>query len=163
MAETKKITNWGWVTAEKQMIKKFEKNALDGWVPESIAAKGNIIIMKKVQPQELQYAIDWQPKLDDEDEYIAIYRAAGWELVLRDKMGFYIFSAASDAIRPHTDRELLKQLRKERLKKYTPYVFLYLFICIALLIFVRVVAMPIWVVLLLCIPGAFCAANLGVL
>ena len=162
MAETKKITHWGWVTAEKQMIKKLEKCAAEGWIPDSNALMGYKIQLKRLTPQKIQYAVDWKPCIEDEMEYLAIYKAAGWDLALKEKGGFYVFSAQPGAVKPYTDREELQRLRKERLKRFGLYSALYLAICAALLVFVRIVALPLWGTIVLCIPGAFCAANLGV-
>lgn len=163
MEKSKQILNWGWVTAEKQMIRKFEKCAREGWIPDPEAHAVYKIRMKQAAPQDLQYAIDWQPTLENDAEYLSFFEAAGWKLALKEKGGFYIFSAPEGVPKPHTDRALLRELRKGRLKKFIPATLIYLLICIVFLVSVRVVAMPTWVVFLLCIPAAYCAFQFGIL
>lgn len=161
MSETKRIVNMGWATAEKHMMKKLARNAEKGWV--LAGGKQGIYTLKleKAPPQTLQYAVDWQCNLPDEDEYLAFCRAAGWSLAAKQAGGFYIFSAPVGTTKLHTDKTHLQALRKGRIKSCAARSVVYFALVAAIIFATSILKMPAILNWLLVLAAVFCGANLG--
>lgn len=111
---TKIMLNDGWAFSEQKMLTKLEEYAKEGWILE----KATILkfYLKKGEPQNLQYAMDFQPKVEDLEEYKKIFESAGWQYVC-DCYGFYIFKADHGTKRIHTDLTLIDEWRNKEKRK----------------------------------------------
>jgi hypothetical protein len=132
-SETKKLIHWGWITGEERMLRELERYAKEGWFLRKCTMYH--LILEKGNPKELQYTVDL-PKIekDGEDEYLQYFKETGWELACNNN-GYYVFYAGKDASPIHTDKELLHQLRKGRLKVIMPLTILFLIVTIGFVVF----------------------------
>lgn len=111
---TKIMFNDGWAFSEQKMLTQLEEYAKEGWILE----RATILkfYLKKGKPQNLQYAMDFQPKVDDFEEYKKIFESAGWQYVCHC-YGFYIFKAYPGTQKIHTDLTLIEEWRNKEKRK----------------------------------------------
>jgi hypothetical protein len=110
----KSIINEGWDISKNKMLAKLSDYAKEGWILESMTTmKFNMV---KKEPQDIIYDMDYQPVIEDMDEYLEIFKAAGWNLVCGIG-GFRVFSAPSGTKPIYTDKSALIEDRKRRTKE----------------------------------------------
>lgn len=106
------LWNWGLAFDEKRLLKKLESMAKEGWKLDRMTTLRYRLV--KVEPQNLQYAMDYKKvKSEEEAEYFSLFAEADWEH-LCSLQGFHFFCAKSDAVPIHTDQET-------KVEKYSGY------------------------------------------
>ncbi|WP_142415034.1 DUF2812 domain-containing protein [Hathewaya massiliensis] len=81
----------GLAFSEKSDMEKLENYASEGWILEDIVG-GFFYKLKKDKPQNIIYSLDYQGEADE--EYFAIFKEAGWNLVVSVENQMHIFSAS---------------------------------------------------------------------
>jgi hypothetical protein len=133
--ETKKLIHWGWVTGEKRMLRELQKQAKNGWLLSKCSMYH--LILKKNAPLDIQYAVDLPPlEKEDEAEYLRYFEETGWHLACKNGF-FYIFYADRNSAPIHTDRTLLNNIRKKRIKWMIPITAFFLLLTVGLILFSR--------------------------
>lgn len=113
-AETKRLLHWGWMTGEKRMLRELGDQAERGWFLERCTPLH--LVLKKGAPRRMRYAVDMPcVRRREEPEYLGYFTCSGWKLVCKNG-AFYIFAAEGEAPLPHTDRVLLAELRRRRIR-----------------------------------------------
>ncbi|MFQ6391700.1 DUF2812 domain-containing protein [Priestia aryabhattai] len=112
MKKTKYIMSGGTAFSEEKDLKKLSDYAKKGWVLDRFALFG--YKLKKVEPQEIQYSMDFQP--DADEEYFMYFEEAGWSHVCSVGNQIHIFSA-SMRIKPIYSDKATTIERYEREKK----------------------------------------------
>ncbi|GAA0679819.1 MULTISPECIES: DUF2812 domain-containing protein [Clostridium] len=113
MGKYKTMLNEGWDISKNKMLRKLSNYAKEGWILESMSTlKFNLI---KGEPKDLIYSMDYQPEVEDINEYLEIFKMEGWAFVCEDQ-GFRIFSAAPGSKPIYTDTTALDESRKIRMK-----------------------------------------------
>ena len=103
---------------------KLERLAREGWILEKLRCGGFLFQLKKDEPKEVQYQLDFQP-ISESNE--AIQTEQGWELV--DAFDYVqVFQAAPDAPPMKINHEeIVEQIKQEEhlLRKYSLTLFIY--------------------------------------
>lgn len=110
----KRMINEGWAFSEHKMLNKFSERSKQGWHLEKMTMYQ--FYFKQGESQDVQYAMDYQPHVEDVTEYKQMFEVAGWSYVC-DYYGFYIFKANPDTKKIHTDSILLDEWRYKEKKK----------------------------------------------
>ncbi len=112
MKKVKYIANGGLAFFEEKEMKKLAEYAKEGWVLEKFAGLG--YKLRKGEPQDIEYALDYQKGADD--EYFAFFEAAGWSHVCSAGNEIHIFSAPTGTKPIYTDKPTTVE-KYEREKK----------------------------------------------
>lgn len=112
MKQTKYIMSGGIAFSEEKDLEKLGNYAREGWVLDRFALFG--YKLKKAEPQEIQYSIDFQP--DADEEYFMYFKEAGWSHVCSVGNQIHIFSAYM-GIKPIYSDKATAIERYEREKK----------------------------------------------
>jgi len=91
MKNTKYVMMGGYAFSEDSDMKKLKKFAKDGWVIDGVSLPILSYRLKKGEPQNLDFAIDYQSEVDD--DYFLLFESAGWkhEATIGDEI--HLFSA----------------------------------------------------------------------
>lgn len=112
MKQTKYTMSGGIAFSEEKDLEKLSDYAKKGWILDRFALFG--YKLKKAEPQEIQYSMDFQP--DADEEYFMYFEEAGWSHVCSVGNQIHIFSA-SLGIKPiYSDKATIIE-RYEREKK----------------------------------------------
>lgn len=92
-------------------VDKLKKYAQEGWVFEKFCCKGFVIQLKKTEPQDIQYQLDFQ--LNPEETYFSARADQGWQLV--DTTDYIqVFQAPEESMPFNADYEpFIKELKQE--------------------------------------------------
>lgn len=102
MKDVKYIMNNGLAFSESKDLNKLSKYAQKGWLLDGFSAGGFRFRLKKGEPQDIEYSLDYQDNVDE--EYFSLFEAAGWTHVLSfDNMHF--FSAPTGTKPIYSDQE----------------------------------------------------------
>ncbi|WP_102400717.1 DUF2812 domain-containing protein [Haloimpatiens massiliensis] len=107
----RKMSNNGWDISKNTMLDKMSQWAKEGWLLHSSSIFSFEFI--KGEPQDLIYTMDFQEHIDDLDEYLMIFKHAGWEFVC-ESYGYRIFKASPGTLPIYTDPTPLEEARKKR-------------------------------------------------
>lgn len=100
----------GLAFTEQSDMNKLSNYAKQGWLLDSIKG-GMMYKLKKGEPQDLVYSVDYQH--DADDEYFSLFKEAGWNHVLSTIESIHIFSAPRGTEPIYSDPESEKS-------KYVP-------------------------------------------
>jgi hypothetical protein len=100
MKKVKYISNGGLAFFEEKEMKKLAKFAKAGWILEKFAGLG--YKLRKEESQDIEYSLDYQKEADD--EYFALFEAAGWIHVCSSGNEIHIFSAPTGTKPIYSDR-----------------------------------------------------------
>ncbi|MFF2481079.1 DUF2812 domain-containing protein [Paenibacillus sp. NPDC058071] len=100
MRTRKYVSSGGLAFSEKSDMRKLGKYARKGWVLESFAPFG--YWLRKSEALEVVYEVDYCEKPDE--EYYAIFEAAGWTHVCSAGESFHIFRAPTGTQPIYTDK-----------------------------------------------------------
>lgn len=100
MKKVKYVSNNGLAFYEESEMKKLSDYAKKGWILERFAGLG--YRLRKGEPQDIVYSLDYQKGADE--EYFAIFEAAGWSYVCSEGNEMHIFSAPKGTKPIYTDR-----------------------------------------------------------
>ena len=92
----------GLAFSEESDMEKLQKYARKGWILESIVG-GFFYKLRKDKPQNIIYNLDYQTEANA--EYFAIFKEAGWEIVVSIGNYMHIFSAQAGTKPIYTDCE----------------------------------------------------------
>ncbi|MGG7056828.1 DUF2812 domain-containing protein [Clostridium tertium] len=92
----------GLAFSEEDDMEKLKNYARQGWILEGITG-GFFYKLKKDNPQDLVYSVDYQIGADE--EYFAMFKEAGWDLVTSVGNQIYIFMAQVGAKPIYSDSE----------------------------------------------------------
>lgn len=101
----------GFAFNEKGDMKKLQKLAKQGWILEGVCMPILSYKLKKGEPQNLEYTLDYQSNYDE--EYFSIFKQSGWNLVVTMGDQMHIFSAAEGTKPIYSDS-------KEQIEQYLP-------------------------------------------
>ncbi|AXI30290.1 hypothetical protein CIB87_15095 [Priestia megaterium] len=111
MKKTKYIVSGGTAFAEQEDLQKLSEYAKKGWLLDRFAFLG--YILKKGEPQDLQYSLDFQENADD--EYFLIFKDAGWQHVCSEGNAMHIFSAPPGTKPIYSDIEtIIDRYKREK-------------------------------------------------
>ncbi|PBB06553.1 DUF2812 domain-containing protein [Salimicrobium humidisoli] len=100
MKNKKYISSGGLAFEEEKDMRKLEKYAAEGWKVEGFYLLG--YKLKKSEPAEKIYAIDYCNKPDE--EYFSYFREGGWEYVASQSDYIHLFTAAHGTTPLYTDK-----------------------------------------------------------
>ncbi|MEG1001843.1 DUF2812 domain-containing protein [Clostridium sp.] len=91
---SKRVSNLGYAFDEKRALERFRCLSKEGWILE----KANIFnyVLTKGEEKEQIYSMDYRDFSKDKDgldEYIEIFKGAGWEYVCSSQNVFHFFKA----------------------------------------------------------------------
>lgn len=91
MKKTKYLMLGGYAFSENSDMKKLKKLAKEGWILDGVSLPILSYRLIKGEPQDLDFAIDYQKNVDE--DYFALFESAGWkhELTMGDEI--HLFSA----------------------------------------------------------------------
>lgn len=119
MKQTKYFLNGGLAFSEKKDLNKLAKYAKQGWLLDGFSAGGLLFKLKKAEPQEIEYSLDYQDNVDQ--EYYSLFETSGWSHVLTfENMHFFCAPKGTKPI--YSDKETIidKYTRMRNLfRKYT--------------------------------------------
>lgn len=106
---TKTVICSGLAFSEEKDMKKLSKLAKEGWILDSF--KNLSYKLKKSEPQDLIYCVDYNDNKEDLDAYFDIFEDSEWEHVC--SMECYHFFKAPSGTKPiYTDEETLSSKYK---------------------------------------------------
>lgn len=115
------MLNEGWAFSEHKMLKKIGERAKKGWHLEGMTMFQ--FHFRQGESQDVQYAMDFQPQVEDVAEYKKMFEVASWTYVCH-YCGFYIFKADPHTKKIHTDSTLLDEWRHQEKKKSITLIFI---------------------------------------
>jgi len=92
----------GLAFSEESDMERLKKYASQGWILEDIIG-GFFYKLKKDKPQDIVYNLDYQT--DANEEYLTIFKEAGWKLVVSVEKQMHIFSAQAGTKPIYSDCE----------------------------------------------------------
>jgi len=110
--QTKYIMSGGIAFSEEKDLEKLSNYAKKGWILDRFALFG--YKLKKAEPQEIQYSMDFQP--DADEEYFMYFEEAGWSHACSIGNEIHIFSASMKAKPIYSDKVTIIE-KYEREKK----------------------------------------------
>ncbi|MCZ8495037.1 DUF2812 domain-containing protein [Priestia megaterium] len=111
MKETKYILSGGTAFAEKEDLQKLSDYAKKGWLLDRMVFFG--YELKKGEPQDLIYSLDFQKHADD--EYFMLFEEAGWQHVCTTGHATHIFSAPRGTKPIYSDIEtIIDKYKREK-------------------------------------------------
>lgn len=138
----------GLAFSEESDMEKLKDYAKQGWILEGIAG-GFFYKLKRDQPQDVIYSIDYQRRADE--EYFDMFKEAGWKLVTSIKGQMYVFMAQVGAkpIYSDSESEVDKYIDiRNQTKKGSFYSLLVAIVLIGLLIISTISINPIFLIVL---------------
>lgn len=112
MKKVKYVSSGGLAFYEEKEMLELAKYAKEGWILEKFAGLG--YKLRKGEPQDIVYSLDYQNGADE--EYFAIFEAAGWSNVCSAGNEIHIFSAQTGTKPIYTDKPTIVE-KYEREKK----------------------------------------------
>jgi hypothetical protein len=103
--KTKYILNNGLAFSEEKDLKKLSELAEEGWILEDFAFGGLFFKLKKAEPQNIIYNLDYQTNVND--DYFDFFSSAGWTLVCSKENSMFIFSAPEGTKPIYSDKTTL--------------------------------------------------------
>ena len=88
------------LSEEKDMIK-LSKLAKEGWILESFEKLS--YKLRKDEPEEIEYSIDYNENKDDFDEYLSLFESSNWNYVCSYE-GWHFFKAPKGTNPIYTDK-----------------------------------------------------------
>ncbi|WP_227396142.1 DUF2812 domain-containing protein [Jeotgalibacillus aurantiacus] len=127
------IMSGGLAFSEEKDMMKLSRLSKKGWVFDRFTFMG--YILKKGEPQELQFAIDYRSNPDE--EYFELFREAGWTHVGSQANYIHLFTAQPGVTPIYTDRPstLEKYSNEKNFVKKGAIWSLAVTLCIALLLY----------------------------
>ncbi|MCM3183965.1 DUF2812 domain-containing protein [Priestia megaterium] len=111
MKKTKYILSGGTAFAEKEDLQKLSDYAKKGWLLDRMVFLG--YALKKGEPQDLIYSLDFQKHADD--EYFMLFEEAGWQHVCTTGHATHIFSASPETKPIYSDIEtIIDKYKREK-------------------------------------------------
>ncbi|WP_154991994.1 DUF2812 domain-containing protein [Priestia megaterium] len=111
MKKTKYILSGGTAFAEKEDLQKLSDYAKKGWLLDRMVFFG--YVLKKGEPQDLIYSLDFQKHADD--EYFMLFEEAGWQHVCTTGHATHIFSAPRGTKPIYSDIEtIIDKYKREK-------------------------------------------------
>jgi len=92
----------GLAFSEESDMERLKNYASQGWILEDIIG-GFFYKLKKDKPQDIVYSLDYQT--DANEEYLTIFKEAGWKLVVSVENQMHIFSAQAGTKPIYSDCE----------------------------------------------------------
>ena len=115
MSKDKKVMyNEGWFVSPGKMLRKMEVLAEEGWKLEKMTAFK--FIFEKAEKEEVKFAMDYREKVGDKEEYLEMFKVAGWNLVCQYE-GFHIFKGNKELSDINSDKELVEEFYKKEKSK----------------------------------------------
>jgi Protein of unknown function (DUF2812) len=115
MSKDKKVMyNEGWFVSANKMLRKMEVLAEEGWKLEKMTALK--FIFKKAEKEDVKFAMDYREKVGNEEEYLEMFKVAGWSLVCQYE-GFHIFKGNKDLPDINSDKELVEEFYSKEKSK----------------------------------------------
>jgi hypothetical protein len=93
----------GLAFSENKDMEKLSSYAKDGWLLEGIVGGGFFYKLRKGEPRDIIYNLDYQ--MDTNPEYLSIMKEAGWEHVISVGDQIHIFSAKPGTKPIYSDKE----------------------------------------------------------
>ena len=145
--KSKYVMIGGFAFSEENDMEKLENYASQGWILEDIVG-GFFYKLRKDQPQSIVYNLDYQT--DTNEEYLTIFKEAGWKPVVSIENYMHIFSAQAGTKPIYSDCE--SEIEKytsirNRTKKGTLYSLLIAIALILLLVISVIVFRPIFLII----------------
>lgn len=100
---TKYVIVSGFATDEETDMRRLKNYAKQGWILDSIAVGGFFFKLKKDEPKDIDYSLDYQGEADE--EYFNLFSEAGWERVISIGKLMHIFSAPEGTKPIYSDSE----------------------------------------------------------
>ncbi|WDW07213.1 DUF2812 domain-containing protein [Priestia aryabhattai] len=111
MKKTKYILSGGTAFAEKEDLQKLSDYAKKGWLLDRMVFFG--YELKKGEPQDLIYSLDFQKHADD--EYFMLFEEAGWQHVCTTGHATHTFSASPGTKPIYSDIEtIIDKYKREK-------------------------------------------------
>lgn len=79
------------LNSEKEDMEKLSKFAKEGWLLEKVAPLGFGLLLRKAEPENIIYNVDFQEEVDD--EYFQFFEEAGWNHVCSARKALHFFYA----------------------------------------------------------------------
>ncbi|WP_434282386.1 DUF2812 domain-containing protein [Clostridium botulinum] len=100
--KSKYVMIGGLAFSEESDMEKLRNYASEGWILENVVG-GFFYKLKKDKPQDIVYSLDYQKQTDE--EYLAIFKEAGWKRVVSIGDQMHIFSAKAGTKPIYSDCE----------------------------------------------------------
>ncbi|ACA54621.1 DUF2812 domain-containing protein [Clostridium botulinum] len=100
--KSKYVMIGGLAFSEESDMEKLRNYASEGWILENIVG-GFFYKLKKDKPHDIVYSLDYQKQADE--EYLAIFKDAGWKRIVSIGDEMHIFSAQAGTKPIYSDRE----------------------------------------------------------
>ncbi|KRD99332.1 hypothetical protein ASE46_13695 [Bacillus sp. Root239] len=111
MKKTKYIMSGGTAFAEQEDLQKLSDYAKKGWLLDRMVFFG--YSLKKEEPQDLIYSLDFQKHADD--EYFMLFEETGWQHVCTTGHATHIFSAPRGTKPIYSDIEtIIDKYKREK-------------------------------------------------
>lgn len=102
----KYVVNNGLAFSENHDMNKLSNYAKKGWILESLVLGGFFYKLRKAEPKDIVYNLDYQT--DASEEYFSIMKEAGWERIITVGNHIHIFAAESGTRPIYSDRKTEK-------------------------------------------------------
>ncbi|WP_028775948.1 DUF2812 domain-containing protein [Shimazuella kribbensis] len=119
MNTVKYIYNGGLAFSEEKDMQRLSKYAKEGWILESSAFMGFVYKLRKGNPTDLVYNLDY--RMDADDEYFSYFQEAGWKLVCSFGNQIYIFAAPVGTKPIYSDSSSLVEKYEQEKSKMGTY------------------------------------------
>lgn len=111
--DIKYVPSGGLLLSEEEDLKKLSKLAKEGWILESFEKLS--FKLRKSDPQNVEYCIDYNNEKDDLDEYLSMFENSEWKHVCSYD-GHHFFMAPKGSRPIYTDRETLSSKYEKQYK-----------------------------------------------
>ena len=102
--DTKYIPSGGLLLSEHKDMMKLTKLAKQGWILESFKNLG--YKLRKGEPQDIQYCIDYNEEKEDLEEYLSLFENSDWTYICSFD-GYHFFKAPKGTSPIYSDKETL--------------------------------------------------------
>lgn len=137
----------GFAFSEESDMEKLNKYATQGWILEDIVG-GFFYKLRKDKPQNIVYNLDYQT--DANEEYLTIFKEAGWKLVVSAENCIHIFSAQAGTKPIYSDceSEIYKYTSvRNKMKKGALYSLILAIVLMGLLVVSLIAIRPIFLII----------------
>lgn len=117
MMNTKYILSYGVAFNEKNEMKQLSSYAQKGWLLEKTVLGGMFYKLRKAEPKDIQYSLDYQANADE--DYFKMFSEAGWNIVSSNHNFIHIFSAPTGTVPIYINEksEVEKYLKMKNMTK----------------------------------------------
>lgn len=102
MKNRKYVLMGGFAFSENSDMEKLKNLAKQGWILDGVSLPLLSYRFKKGEPQNLDFAVDYQKEVDE--EYFQLFESAGWKHELSLSDDIHLFSAPEGTKPIYTDR-----------------------------------------------------------